>query len=59
MRHTFPISACIVLTGILTLSSCHKKSSRPEEGPMEVTVAMPEVDSLTLRKTYPGYTEAT
>lgn len=26
---------------------------------MEVTVAMPEVDSLTLRKTYPGYTEAT
>lgn len=45
-----------VLIPALALTSCHKKKADTDaEGTMEVSVALPEVDTVTLTKTYPGH----
>lgn len=38
--------------------SCKKKEAAAPEGPMTVNVAVPEVDSVMLRKSFPGYITA-
>ena len=51
----------IMLTaaGIGLLTSCHKKTTSDDRGQaMTVDVAIPEIDSVVLHKTYPGYLSA-
>lgn len=38
--------------------SCKKKETVGEAGPQEVSVAVPEIDSVIVRKSYPGYLTA-
>lgn len=46
----------LTLLGLLgTAAACSHKSSTPAEGPMEVTVARPVIDSVVIHQTYPGY----
>jgi efflux transporter, RND family, MFP subunit len=42
----------------MIMSSCHKKSSADGDAELPVAVAMPEVDTVTLTKSYPGYLQA-
>lgn len=42
----------------MMMSSCHKKSSADSDAELPVAVALPEVDTVTLAKTYPGYLQA-
>ncbi|MFG6391947.1 MAG: efflux RND transporter periplasmic adaptor subunit [Candidatus Amulumruptor sp.] len=42
----------------MMMSSCHKKSSADGDAELPVAVAMPEVDTVTLTKSYPGYLQA-
>lgn len=42
----------------MLLSSCHKKASSDSDEQLPVTVALPEVDTVTLTKSYPGYLSA-
>lgn len=43
---------------LVTTASCSHKKSSTEEGELTVSVAVPEIDSITLYKTYPGYASA-
>ncbi len=46
----------LTLLGLLgTAAACSHKSSTTAEGPMEVTVARPVIDSVVIHQTYPGY----
>ena len=48
-----------LLAAIIPMTySCKKKEAMAEEGPMRVDVAMPEVDSVMVRKNFPGYLTA-
>lgn len=40
------------------MSSCHKKTSDDADASLPVAVARPEVDTVTLTKSYPGYLQA-
>ncbi len=49
----------IFMTAVaMIMSSCHKKSSADGDAELPVAVAMPEVDTVTLTKSYPGYLQA-
>lgn len=51
----------ILLAGAIVfpaLNGCKKSQEKMEEGPTPVSVAKPEVDSVMLRHTYPGYLTA-
>ncbi len=49
----------IFMTAVaMMMSSCHKKSSADGDAELPVAVAMPEVDTVTLTKSYPGYLQA-
>lgn len=49
----------IFMTAVaMIMSSCHKKSSADGDAELLVAVAMPEVDTVTLTKSYPGYLQA-
>lgn len=49
----------ICMTAVaMMMSSCHKKSSADGDAELPVAVAMPEVDTVTLTKSYPGYLQA-
>lgn len=49
----------IFMTAVaMIMSSCHKKSSADGDAELPVAVAMPEVDTATLTKSYPGYLQA-
>ena len=48
-----------LLAAIIPMTySCKKKEAMAEEGPMRVDVAMPEVDSVIVRKNFPCYLTA-
>jgi len=48
----------LVTAMLVTTASCSHKKSSTEEGELTVSVAVPEIDSITLYKTYPGYASA-
>lgn len=50
----------IALIAILvpTVFSCKKKDATPHEEPLTIDVAVPEVDSVMVRKTFPGFLTA-
>lgn len=48
----------LVTAMMVTTAACSHKKSSTEEGELTVSVAVPEIDSITLYKTYPGYASA-
>jgi RND family efflux transporter MFP subunit len=48
------VALAIAITGCV-VESCRHKPIEEDAEPMTVEVALPEVDSVVLRKTYPGY----
>lgn len=58
MKKTITLIALVAAASV-AVSSCHKKTdSETSERSMTVDVALPEVDSVVLHKTYPGYLSA-
>lgn len=56
--HTY-YRCLLTLTAVaVMMSSCHKKSSDDDDAALPVSVALPEVDTVTLTKSYPGYLQA-
>lgn len=55
--HIIRITAlAAIIAPVLALTSCHKKKAATDaDSTMEVSVALPEVDTVTLSKTYPGH----
>ena len=49
---------CMAALAMMMMSSCHRKSSADADGGFPVAVALPEVDTVTLTKSYPGYLQA-
>lgn len=43
---------------LLPIYSCKKKEATNSEGPMEVSVSVPEVDTVMVRKSFPGFITA-
>lgn len=59
MKKSLRIISIIFITGLISVSfSCKKKEKAPAEEEMTVNVAYPEVDSVMVRKTFPGYITA-
>lgn len=53
MKYIYIITALALISG-----GCHKEHKNEETGIAEVQVATPQVDSVTLHRTYPGYIRA-
>lgn len=52
------VKALSIIALTTFVCSCHKTNRAPQEGPMNVDVAMPKVDSVMVRKSYPGFLSA-
>lgn len=59
MKSILRIANIVLVASLLPASySCKKKEATATEEPMKVSVALPEVDSVMVRKTFPGYLTA-
>lgn len=58
MSNLTKIGIALVAVLLPATFACRKKEMAPEEGLMKVTVAYPEVDSVMVRKSFPGYLTA-
>lgn len=53
-NHIAVATVAIAALGLSATSCSKKKAAAPEQEEMEVSVALPQVDSVTLTRTYPG-----